>query len=68
MTGKTAGWLDACTRSKTCPLVIDANSENEYWAKDGALAHTDTVGNDLADIDGVRIYFITGPPHGDGFR
>jgi hypothetical protein len=66
VTGKTGGWLDKCKASGTCPLIIDANSDNEYWAKNGGLAHTDTAGRDLPDIDGVRIYLIAGTPHGDG--
>jgi hypothetical protein len=66
VTGRSGGWLDRCKASNTCPLIIDANSDNEYWAKNGGLVHTDTTGRDLPDIDGVRIYLIAGRPHGDG--
>jgi len=66
VTGRTDGLLRRCTASSTCPNIIDANSENEYWAKDGALLHTDTQGNDLSEIAGVRLYLVAGRPHGDG--
>jgi hypothetical protein len=66
VTGKTGGWLDRCKADNSCPLILDANSENEYWAKNGALVHVDTEGKDLADIDGVRLYLVTGRPHGGG--
>jgi hypothetical protein len=66
VTGKTDGLLRRCAETSTCPKIIDANSENEYWAKDGAILHTDTQGNDLPDAPGVRIFLVSGRPHGDG--
>ena len=66
MTGRTDGRLRRCAASETCPKIIEANSDNEYWAKDGALAHVDTEGRDLMDAKDVRIYLIAGRPHGDG--
>ncbi len=66
VTGRTDGLLRACTANDTCPKIIEANSENEYWSKDGGLLHTDTAGNDLPDAPGVRLYLIAGRPHGDG--
>ena len=44
VTGRTDGRLRRCAASETCPKIIEANSDNEYWAKDGALAHVDTRG------------------------
>jgi hypothetical protein len=66
VTGRTDGLLRRCTASDTCPKIIDANSENEYWSKDGALLHTDTEGRDLPEIPGVRLYLLAGRAHGDG--
>ncbi len=66
ITGKTDGRLRLCTESDTCPKIIDVNSDNEYWSKDGALLHTDTEGNDLADIPTVREYLMASLPHGPG--
>jgi len=66
VTGRTDGLLRRCSASDTCPKIIEADSDNEYWAKDGALAHIDTKGRDLPDAKDVRIYLIAGRPHGDG--
>ena len=66
VTGETDGLLRRCTADGTCPKIIEANSENEYWAKDAAVLHTDTEGHDLPDTPGVRLYLVAGRPHGDG--
>ena len=66
VTGKTDGLLRRCSESETCPKIIEADSDNEYWAKDGALAHIDTQGRDLPDAKNVRMYLLAGRPHGDG--
>ncbi|HYZ61416.1 MAG TPA: alpha/beta hydrolase domain-containing protein [Acetobacteraceae bacterium] len=66
VTGRTDGLLRRCSESQTCPKIIDVNSDNEYWAKDGGLLHTDTQGGDLADVAGVRLYLLSSRPHGDG--
>ena len=66
VTGRTDGVMRRCSESETCPKIIEADSDNEYWAKDGALAHIDTQGRDLPDANNVRIYLVAGRPHGDG--
>jgi hypothetical protein len=66
ITGKTDGRLRRCSADNTCPKIIEANSENEYWAKDGALAEIDTEGRDLPGATEVRDYLLVGRPHGDG--
>ena len=66
VTGRTDGLLRRCSATETCPKIIEADSDNEYWAKDGALAHIDTQGRDLPEANGVRIYLLSGRPHGDG--
>ena len=66
VTGKTDGLLRRCLESNTCPNIIDANSDNEYWAKATSVLHTDTQGRDLGETPGVRLYLIAGRPHGDG--
>ena len=63
VTGRTDGRLRRCIASATCPKIIEANSENEYWAKDGALLHIDTAGNDLPESDDVRVFLIAGRAH-----
>jgi Alpha/beta hydrolase domain len=66
VTGRTDGLLRRCTASDTCPDIIDANSDNEYWAKAASMLHTDSQGRDLGEIPGVRLYLIASRPHGDG--
>jgi hypothetical protein len=66
VTGRTDGLLRRCSESETCPKIIEADSDNEYWAKDGALAHIDAQGRDLPDAKNTRIYLMAGRPHGDG--
>lgn len=66
VTGKLDGWFGRCSATDTCPLVIEANSENEYWSKAGSLLTTDMFGNDL-DLSGapnVRFYLLSSLPHG----
>jgi hypothetical protein len=66
VTGKTDGLLRRCTASDTCPKIIDANSDNEYWSKSGSMLHMDSKGRDLGDAPGVRLYLMASRPHGDG--
>jgi hypothetical protein len=66
VTGKTDGLLRRCTASDTCPKIIDANSDNEYWAKAASMLHTDSQGRDLGEAPGVRLYLMASRPHGDG--
>lgn len=66
VTGKTAGRLDRCTATGTCPKFFEINSANEYWVKVGSALHTDTLGNDLPDAPGVRSYLMSSLPHGAG--
>ena len=63
VTGQTDGRLARCSASGTCPRIIEANSENEYWVKGGSLLHTDTLGNDLPDPTNVRLYLFSSLPH-----
>jgi hypothetical protein len=68
VTGQTAGRLDACQRTDTCPKIIELNSENEFWSKGGSLLTTDTAGNDLElnDTPDVRYYLMSSLPHAPG--
>ena len=66
VTGRTDGLLRRCAESNTCPKIIDANSDNEYWAKAASVLHTDSHGLDLWEAPNVRLYLIAGRPHGDG--
>ena len=50
-------------RPGTDPLVIHTQTSTEYWQRRGSLAHTDTVGNDLPQPAGVRIYMWASSQH-----
>jgi Alpha/beta hydrolase domain len=68
VTDRTAGRLDACQRTDTCPKIIEMNSENEFYSKGGSMLTTDTRGRDL-DLDetpNVRYYLMSSLPHGAG--
>ncbi len=65
-TGKVAGRLDKCLATGTCPLMMQVNSANEYWAKAMSVLHTDPRGRDIPDPLGVRSYLMSSLPHGAG--
>lgn len=60
LTGKTDAILK---RPASDPLVMHTQSATEYWQRRGSLVHTDSRGNDLAQPDGVRIYFWASSQH-----
>jgi hypothetical protein len=66
ITGQTDGLLRRCQATNTCPKILEANSENEYWSKAGSLLHTDMLGNDLdlTAAPNVRFYLFSSSPHG----
>jgi len=61
LTGKEDAILK---RPDTDPLVFHTQSSTEYWVRRGSLAHTDTLGNDLAQPDTVRVYLWSSSQHG----
>ncbi|HKW52936.1 MAG TPA: alpha/beta hydrolase domain-containing protein [Stellaceae bacterium] len=68
VTGQTAGRLDRCLETDTCPKIIELNSENEFYSKGGSLLTTDTAGHDLdlGETPNVRYYLLSSAPHGAG--
>ena len=66
VTGRTAGRLERCRASGTCPKLMEANSANEYWVKGASLLHTDLAGDDLPDPPEVRFYLFSSLPHAAG--
>jgi hypothetical protein len=63
LSGKTDGRSVRCTKSNTCPKVMNIDSANEYWVKAGSLVHTDLAGNDIPDPPHVRNYLLSGTQH-----
>jgi Alpha/beta hydrolase domain len=64
VTGKTAGLLDAATRSHTAPKVFFTNTSYEYWGRAASLIHTSADGKRDATIGrNVRVYLLAGLQH-----
>jgi hypothetical protein len=65
--GPSAGILDRCTRSKTCPKVIEHFGSAEVWALKLTPEWVGTDGKaDLPLPDDVRRYYIASSTHGGG--
>jgi hypothetical protein len=65
--GAAAGILDRCTRSKTCPKVIEHFGSAEVWALKLTPEWVGTDGEgDLPLPDDVRRYYIASSTHGGG--
>jgi len=65
--GITAGQLDRCRKSDTCPKITATETDTEYWQALMALNTTDADGrHDFAIPPNVRIYHFAGTQHGGG--
>jgi hypothetical protein len=64
---KTAGLLDRCRATKTCPKIIETFGSTEFWA---LRMSPDLVGTsateDIPIPDNVRRYYFPGTTHGGG--
>ncbi|TPG49652.1 hypothetical protein EAH89_20960 [Roseomonas nepalensis] len=67
LSGKRDGILLRCRLSNTCPKVIQMDSEFEFWGSQASLLVTDTRGNHLDMPDDVRLFLLSGAPHGNPF-
>ncbi len=63
ISGRTDGLLRRCSLSDTCPKIMQADSEHEWWASHASLLVTDLDGNHLDLPTNVRAYMIAGTPH-----
>jgi hypothetical protein len=65
VSGRTAGLLDRCGKTNTCPKIMQTVSSTEYWQGRMAVNTTDGMGQHDVDIpSNVRIYHIAGTQHG----
>lgn len=63
-TGEISGALDMCSKSKTCPKIINTLSSTEYWAFKGSLLTTSGDGQkDSHPPSNVRIYSLASTGH-----
>lgn len=65
VSGRRDGILLRCAASNTCPRIIQADSEFEFWGSQASLVTTDTAGNSIDMPDNVRLFMFTGTPHGN---
>lgn len=64
VSGITAGILDKCLETNTCPKIIQTLSSSEYWQLRASLTTTDSYGDrDLPIPENVRIYLFSGTQH-----
>jgi hypothetical protein len=66
VSGRTDGLMRNCTRTRTCPLVMQTDGEFEWWGARAALVVTDGHGHDLKLPPTVRYYLVPGTQHGGG--
>jgi alpha/beta hydrolase family protein len=63
----TAGQLDRCRKTHSCPKITATVTDTEYWQAVMSLNTTDSEGrHDLAIPPEVRIYQLSGTQHGGG--
>ena len=65
LTGREDGILARCTAAGSCPKVIQADSEFEFWGSQASLVSTDTAGHAIEMPANVRLYMFAGTPHGN---
>ncbi len=66
ISNRTDGVLVRCSRTHTCPKVVQVDSDSETWQARGSLVVTDTGGRHLRLPDNVRVYMVAGAQHGGG--
>ena len=63
ISGKTDGILVKCTKSKSCPKIMQLDSNTDVWQGRVSLLFTDPSGKSISMPDNVRMYVTTGVPH-----
>jgi hypothetical protein len=64
LTGFTAGVLDQCRRTYTCPKIVHTMTDVEYWNSSGAGDTTDPLARrDIEIPENVRIYQLSSTQH-----
>ncbi|MBI5607039.1 MAG: hypothetical protein HY879_27225 [Deltaproteobacteria bacterium] len=66
ISGKTDGLLKRCSESKSCPKIMQVDTESETWGSYNSLVVTDTTGKPLVLPKNVRAYLIASLAHVPG--
>jgi len=62
--GRTAGLLERCHKTHTCPKIMQTVSATEYWQSHMSLNTTDALGRHDVGIPGhVRIFLFSSTQH-----
>ena len=67
LTGRTDSVLAACEASRTCPLLMHTDTSTEFWQARSSLVSTAPGGGALEMPERVRLYFLAGAPHFNGW-
>ncbi|WP_439597545.1 alpha/beta hydrolase domain-containing protein [Falsiroseomonas sp.] len=65
VSGKRDGILLRCSLTNSCPVIMQMDSEFEFWGSQASLLVTDTAGNHHDLPSNVRAYMVAGAPHGN---
>ena len=63
LSNRADGLLRRCAVSRTCPRIMQTDSEYEYWGARGSLTVTAPDGRHIELPANVRAYMMTGHPH-----
>lgn len=62
-TNERDGLLKRCTQSRTCPKIIQSDSEYEFYHSRASLLVSDPAGKPLQQPANVRLFATAGMPH-----
>lgn len=64
VSGVTDGIFAKCSANDSCPKLMHIDGGGEFWQARASLLTTDGAGNPVPVPDNVRLYYMTGTPHG----
>ncbi|QDC11001.1 hypothetical protein FHY55_17965 [Oceanicola sp. D3] len=67
LTGQTDSILATCTASETCPKIMHVDTDTEFWQGRSSLVSTAPDGTPLEMPENVRLYYLAGAPHFNGW-
>lgn len=67
LTGKQGSILEACEETDTCPKIMHSDTSTEFWQARASLVSTTPAGEPLEMPENIRLYFLEGAPHFNGW-
>ncbi|MEH0075790.1 alpha/beta hydrolase domain-containing protein [Pannonibacter sp. Pt2] len=67
LTNRRESILSTCMATDTCPKIMHSDTSTEFWQGRAYLVSTSPEGEPLAMPDNVRLYFLAGAPHFNGW-